>query len=291
MVWLITGGSGQLGTAISKELSDRGILFKSCSSSQLDITKMQQVNDFILIHKPEIIVNCAAWANVDAAEEHEEEATRVNCNGAGNVAIAAQKTGSKLIQISTDHVFTGDAQGYLDEDLPTNPQNAYGRTKADGERLVMRIYPEKSYVLRTAWLYSPWGENFAKTITRLAITGEKEIRVVDDQIGQPTSAIDLAKQIVGLAHADSPPGIYHGTNSGETSRFQFAREILRLTGMKTSSVLAVPTSEYLLPAKRPSRSVLGQKSWEKTGLQPMRNWSEALESAMPRIIASIKANG
>lgn len=291
MTWLITGGSGQLGTAVSKELNDRGILFDSCSSSELDITESQQVNDYILLHKPKIIVNCAGWTDVDAAEQHQEEATSVNSNGAGNIAIAARKTGSKLIQISTDYVFKGDTQGYLEEDLPTNPQNVYGRTKAEGERLVMTIYPEKSYVLRTAWLYSPWGENFAKTITRLAITGEKEIRVVDDQIGQPTSAIDLAKQIVGLAHTDSPPGIYHGTNSGEISRFQFAREILRLTGMKTSSVLAVPTTEYLLPAKRPSRSVLGQKSWEKTDLQPMRNWREALESAMPRIIASIRTNG
>ena len=291
MTWLITGGSGQLGTAISKELNDRGILFKSCSSSEIDITNLQQVNDLILLHKPKIIVNCAAWTDVDAAEEHQAEAHSINGNGAGNIASAAQKIGSKLIQISTDYVFKGDTQGYLGEDLPTNPQNVYGRTKAEGEKLVMRIYPEKSYVIRTAWLYSPWGENFAKTMTRLAITGEKEIKVVNDQIGQPTSAIDLAKQIVGLAHSDSPPGIYHGTNSGETSRFQFAREIFRLTGMKTSYVLGVPTAEYLLPAKRPSRSVLGQKSWEKTDLQPMRNWKEALESAMPKIISSIRTNG
>jgi len=291
MTWLITGGSGQLGTAISTELNDRGIVFNSCSSSEIDITNLQQVNDLILLYKPKIIVNCAAWTDVDAAEEHLEEATSVNGNGAGNIAIAAQKTGSRLIQISTDDVFKGDAQGCLGEDFPTNPQNVYGRTKAEGEKLVMRVYPEKSYVLRTAWLYSPWGENFAKTIARLAISGEKEIRVVNDQIGQPTSAIDLAKQIVQFAYTNSPPGIYHGTNTGETSRFQFAREVIRLTGMKTSYVLGVPTAEYLLPAKRPSRSVLGQKSWEKTDLQPMRNWKEALESAMPRIIASIRTNG
>jgi dTDP-4-dehydrorhamnose reductase len=286
MTWLITGGSGQLGIAISRELSDRNLLFKSCGSKDLDITEPQQVTDLISILQPEVIVNCAAWTDVDAAEKYPERAFRINSYGAQNIAIAARKNDCKLIQLSTDYVFAGDPRELLEVDFPTNPESVYGRTKADGEKLVINTYPERSYIVRTAWLYSPWGKNFAKSMTTLALSGEKEVRVVDDQIGQPTSAIDLAAQIVELALSDSPAGIYHGTNSGETSRFHFAREIFRLAGVQENYVVPVPTIEYQQEAKRPSRSVLGQKSWEKSELQPMRNWKEALASAMPAIISS-----
>ena len=289
MSWLITGGSGQLGIAVSKELKEKGFLFKSCNSDDLDVTDSQHVLRFVTHHKPEVIVNCAAWTDVDAAEKNQEKAVSINSRGAENIAIAARKNGSKLIQISTDYVFAGDSRGVLGEDSPTNPQCVYGRTKAEGERLVMRIYPEKSYVLRTAWLYSPWGDNFVKTITRLAFGDEKKIRVIDDQIGQPTSAVDLARLIIELAKSDSPSGVYHGTNSGETSRFYFAREIFRLAGIATNRVIAVPTSEYLQAVKRPARSVLGHKSWEKTGVQPMQNWQDALAKAMPEIISSVRS--
>jgi len=286
MTWLITGGSGQLGIAISRELSERNLLFKSCSSKDLDIAEPQQVTDLISILQPEVIVNCAAWTDVDAAEKYPERAFRINSYGAQNIAIAARKNDCKLIQLSTDYVFAGDPRELLEVDFPTNPESVYGRTKAEGEKLVINTYPERSYIVRTAWLYSPWGKNFAKSMTTLALSGEKEVRVVDDQIGQPTSAIDLATQIVELALSDSPAGIYHGTNSGETSRFQFAREIFRLTGVQENYVVPVPTIEYQQEAKRPSRSVLGHKSWEKSELQPMRNWKEALASAMPAIISS-----
>jgi len=170
-----------------------------------------------------------------------------------------------------------------------NPQSAYGRTKADGEGRILETYPENSSIVRTAWLYSPWGKNFAKTLTRLAINGGGEVRVVNDQLGQPTSATDLAKQLVELSLSSSPAGFYHGTNSGQGTWFEFAQEIFKLTGADVNRIVPVSSSEYPRPAKRPSYSVLSHDRWSKTSIQPMRDWRIALEEAMPAIISAVQA--
>jgi dTDP-4-dehydrorhamnose reductase len=172
-----------------------------------------------------------------------------------------------------------------------NPQSAYGRTKAEGEKRVLRANSENSTIVRTAWLYSPWGKNFAKTMTKIAIKGDSEVRVVNDQMGQPTSAIDLAKQLVELALSNSPVGIYHGTNSGEGTWFEFAQEIFNLVGADSNRVVPVSSREYPRPAKRPSYSVLSHDAWTKTTIQPMRDWRIALEEAMPAIISAVKTEG
>jgi len=291
MTWLITGASGQLGIAVSQELGEQGLLFHAWSSKDLNITQGTIVRDFVSDLSPKVIINCAAWTDVDGAETNEREASRVNGDGAENLALAAKNSGAKLIHVSTDYVFSGESKNSWQVDDRINPQSAYGRTKADGDERVLSAYPENSSIVRTAWLYSPWGKNFAKTMTRLAINGDGEVGVVNDQMGQPTSATDLAKQLVELGLSNSPPGIYHGTNSGQGTWFEFAQEIFKLTGVDTNRVLPVSSSEYPLPAKRPSYSVLSHDAWAKTTVQSMRDWRIALEEAMPAIISAVKAEG
>jgi dTDP-4-dehydrorhamnose reductase len=205
--------------------------------------------------------------------------------------MAAKNCGAKLIHVSTDYVFSGEGKTPWQVHDRINPQSAYGRTKAEGESRALAADPEKTSIVRTAWLYSPWGKNFAKTMTRLAINGDSEVRVVSDQMGQPTSAIDLAKQLVELALSNSPAGVYHGTNSGQGTWFKFAQEIFKLVGADTNRVIPVSSSEYPRPAKRPSYSVLSHDAWTKTTIQPMRDWRIALAEAMPAIISALKEEG
>ncbi len=291
MTWLITGGSGQLGIAVSQELGERGLLFNAWSSKDLNITQGPIVRDVVSDLSPKVIINCAAWTDVDGAEANELQASRVNGDGAENLAFAAKNCGAKLIHISTDYVFSGESKSPWQIGDAINPQSAYGRTKAAGESRVLENYPANSSIVRTAWLYSPWGKNFAMTMTRLATSGDGLVPVVKDQMGQPTSVTDLAMQLVELGLSNSPAGIYHGTNSGQGTWFEFAQEIFKLAGADTSRVVAVSSSEYPRPAKRPSYSVLSHEAWARTTIQPMRGWRIALEEAMPAIISAVKAEG
>jgi dTDP-4-dehydrorhamnose reductase len=289
MSWLITGGTGQLGIAVSQELGERGLNFHAWGPQDLNITQGPIVREFIAKLSPTVIVNCAAWTDVDGAEDNEVLASRINSDGAENIALAAKQSGAKLIHISTDYVFSGESQTPWQVTDEINPQSAYGRTKAAGERRVLTTYPENSSIVRTAWLYSPWGKNFVKTMTRLAIKGEGEVRVVDDQVGQPTSATYLARQLVALGQSNAPAGIYHGTNSGLATWFEFAQEIFRLAGAEVGRIKAVSSTEFIRPANRPSYSVLSHDSWSNTSVQPMRDWRIALADAMPAIILAVKA--
>lgn len=289
MTWLITGGSGQLGIAVSQELAERGLFFRTTNSQELNITLSSVTSEFIAQFSPKVIVNCAAWTEVDGAENNEDVAFQVNAVGAENVALAAKAIGAKLIHISTDFVFSGNRETPWQEDDVTNPLSAYGRTKADSEIRVKATYPANSSIVRTAWLYSPWGKNFAKTMTRLAIDGVGEVRVVNDQMGQPTSANDLAKQLVDLGLSDSLAGTYHGTNAGQGTWFDFAKEIFGLIGADPNRLIPIAASKYPQPAKRPSYSVLSHEAWGKTSVKPMRDWRIALTEAMPAIVSAVKA--
>ena len=288
MSWLITGGSGQLGIAVSQELGERVSDFRAWNSQDLNITQGPIVKGFIGKLSPKVIINCAAWTDVDGAEGNEIGASRVNSDGAVNVALAARECGARFIQLSTDYVFSGERDFPWEADDALDPQSAYGRTKAEGETRVLKTYPKKSFIVRTAWLYSPWGKNFAKTMTRLAINGEGEARVVNDQVGQPTSATDLAKQLVDLGLSDAPAGIYHGTNSGQATWFEFAQEVFKLAGADVRRVVPTSSSEFARPAKRPAYSVLSHKAWSQTSIEPMREWRIALAEAMPAIISAVE---
>ena len=288
MTWLITGASGQLGLAMQSELTRRDIHYFALNSKDLDITNLELVNKAVSEYEPTVVINCAAWTDVDGAETNEDLAFDVNAVGTKNLALASKYISAKFVHISTDYVFSGENTSPWQEDSVRNPSSVYGLSKRDGELFIEDIYPEGSYIIRTAWLYSPNGRNFAKTMAKLALSDAQEVRVVNDQFGQPTSAGDLAKQVVDLVIAEKGFGNYHGTNSGSATWFDFAQEIFTLAGEETSRLIPVSTSEFPRPAKRPKYSVLGHEKWRNSGLDEMREWKAALSDEMPGILSQLK---
>ena len=228
-----------------------------------------------------MVINCAAWTAVDAAEENEESALVVNGEGPAVLARACRDAGAWLVQVSTDYVFSGDATSPYAEDATPDPRSAYGRTKLAGELAVQSELPDAHYIVRTAWLYGHEGNNFVKTMLRLESEREM-IDVVDDQVGQPTYAADLAAQIAALLDARPAAGIFHGTNSGEVSWHGFTQEIFRLIGADPARVIAVTSEQFVRPAPRPAYSVLGHDAWGTNHLSEMRHWREAICEAIAR---------
>jgi dTDP-4-dehydrorhamnose reductase len=281
-MWLIVGANGQLGQSLRDSLLSEGIEFIATSRQDLDITDSKQVNKYFETHKFSTIVNCAAWTAVDDAEDHIPEALRINYEGPKNLATAAIKTQSRLIHISTDYVFSGDATEPYEIDTPTNPLNAYGQTKQEGDSAVFTIGNGGFPIVRTAWLYSRYGNNFAKTMAKRAIQG-LPVRVVDDQLGQPTSAIELSRLIIEAAIIPNPPSIIHGTNSGKATWYEFAQEIYNLLGASTELVTPVSSSEFPTRASRPKYSVLGHRAFRENGLTEMQDWKSALKDEIEAI--------
>ena len=281
-MWLILGGEGQLGLSLQLILGQANIPFQAVGRSTLDICDLEACIQVINELKPDVVVNCAAWTAVDLAEDHEEEAFNINCNGVRNVAIACRTAQATLVHISTDYIFSGVAEKPYETDSPTAPTSAYGRTKLCGEEAVRDELPERSYIFRTAWLYSQFGGNFVKTMVRKALTNSP-VRVVSDQLGQPTVATDLAQHIVNVVQSNAPYGIFHGTNSGQASWFELTREIYAFLKVDTSLVTSVLTSEYPTRAVRPQYSVLSHSHTTDLGLQEMTSWKTALLIALPTI--------
>jgi dTDP-4-dehydrorhamnose reductase len=231
-----------------------------------------------LVRPGDVVVNCAAWTDVDGAEEHEAEAFAVNALGVANLARACAAVGATLVQVSTDYVFAGDATVPYAEDAPLAPRSAYGRTKAAGEWAVGAHRPPRAYVVRTAWLYGRHGRSFPATMLRLS--AERDVLdVVDDQRGQPTWSRDVAERIVRLVEAGAPSGVYHATSSGEATWFDLARRVLDLAGLDPQRVHPVDSSRFARPARRPAYSVLGHDGWAPAGLPPMPAWDEAVATA------------
>ncbi|MDQ0574679.1 dTDP-4-dehydrorhamnose reductase [Agromyces albus] len=275
MRYLITGASGMLGRDLQSTLEGREVT--ALGRADLDVTDAAAVLAAVRGH--DVVINCAAYTKVDDAETHEADAYAVNATGAGNLAEAAAAVGAKIVQVSTDYVFDGHATVPYAEVTPRAPISAYGRTKAAGEELVLERNPDGAYVVRTAWLYGAHGPNFAKTM--LAIAASRDTwSVVDDQLGQPTWTADLAAHIVALLDADAPAGIYHGTNSGAATWFEFARAVLEESGLDPERITPTDSSAFVRPAPRPSYSVLGHEAWAAAGLSEMRPWREALADAV-----------
>ena len=282
--WLVIGCNGQLGSDLMEVLPSAGHEAVGMDLPAIDITQPDSVAAALDTVEPDVVVNAAAYTAVDAAEEHEATALQVNGAGPGVLAAAiSARPDCRLVHISTDYVFDGSAQTPYAEDAPTNPASAYGRTKAVGEEEVLNALPDRGYVVRTAWLYGVNGANFVKTMLRLASERET-LAVVDDQRGQPTWSHDLAEQIVALVDVDAPAGIYHGTSSGETTWFDFTREIFRLAGLDPDRVQPTTTDKFPRPAPRPAYSVLGHDRWAEIGLNPIRDWNMALVEALPRMM-------
>jgi dTDP-4-dehydrorhamnose reductase len=264
-----------LGRDLQAALAGREVT--ALGRADLDVTDAAAVAAAVRGH--DVVLNCAAYTKVDDAETHESEAYAANATGPANLAAASAGLGARLVTISTDYVFDGMSTTPYAEDRPRDPINAYGRTKAAGEELALEVHPEGTYVVRTAWLYGEHGPNFARTMLQLA--GTKDTwSVVDDQLGQPTWTADLARQIVALLDAGAPAGIYHGTNSGQATWFEFARAVLETSGLDPDRITPTDSGVFVRPAPRPSYSVLGHDAWAAAGLAEMRPWREALEEAV-----------
>lgn len=272
--YLITGANGMLGRDVQSALVGREVT--ALGRSDLDVTDAAAVASTVRGH--DVVINCSAYTKVDDAESHEEAAYAVNATGAANLAQAAAATGARLVQLSTDYVFNGSGTEPYDESTPRDPISAYGRTKAAGERLALEANPDATYIVRTAWLYGAHGPNFAATMLSLA-SSKETWSVVDDQVGQPTWTADLAEQIIDLLDAEAPAGIYHGTNSGRATWFEFARAVLAECGLDPERITPTDSSAFVRPAPRPSFSVLGHDAWSAAGLAPMRHWRDALAAA------------
>jgi dTDP-4-dehydrorhamnose reductase len=273
---LITGCQGQLGRELCRQLEARNrkrqeFYVVATDVDTLDITDAQQVKNVVEREKPDVIINTAAYTKVDACETDEQTAFRVNAHGARNLAVAAFNIGAKILQVSTDYVFPGTGNTPLREYDPINPLNIYGKSKAMGEQLVMATNP-RHFILRTAWLYGD-GTNFVRTILKLA-KEQEELRVVNDQVGTPTSTVDLARCILALIQTDYY-GIYHGTCEGACTWYEFAKRILKLKGIN-KKIKPVRTEELNLPAKRPAYSVLDNFMLKIIGLNTFRSWEQAL---------------
>lgn len=273
-----------LGTDLVAVLRAAGHEVVPLGRARLDVRDPVAVRQAVRELRPGVVVNCAAWTAVDDAETHEEEARAVNGDAVAVLAEACGEAGARLVQPSTDYVFAGTGRLPYAEDAPTAPVNAYGRTKLAGERAVVETLPDAGYVVRTAWLYGAAGPNFVSTMIRLAAERET-VDVVDDQHGQPTWTVDLARRIVAMIEADAPPGIYHGTSSGSVSWHGLAREVFTLLGADPGRVRPVPSAAFPRPARRPAFSVLGHDGWARAGLAPLRHWRDALRAAWPELVA------
>ena len=276
---VVTGGGGQLATAIERlgKASENEYLITTLE--QMDICSVESLSEGL--KGADVVVNCAAYTNVEAAEDNAEEAMSVNRDGVRNIATICAERDIKLIHISTDFVFGGDVERrtpYLESDTPA-PINIYGRTKAEGECEAMKA-PE-AIVLRTSWLYAPWGKNFLNTILARAREGI-ELRIVNDQRGTPTSALGLAEAIVAIIESGAwrtMTGIYHYSDLGECTWYDFAREILLKANIK-ANITPCKSSDWPSKAQRPHYSVLDKSRIATTNVVTLKTWQERLEEVI-----------
>ena len=272
---LITGAGGQLGHDLQATLT--GHELRALDHHALDIADRASVLAAVSGFRPDLIINAAAFNDVDGAETQETGAMAVNAEGPGNLAAAAVETSSRLIHISSDYVFDGRKGAPYDEDDRPNPLSVYARSKLEGERRVLQSDAD-ACVLRTAWLYGHHGKNFVKSILQAAERGGP-LRVVADQVGSPTSTADLARMI-GALIATPARGLFHLVNQGACSRYEFALAIVR----GRVEVKPISTAEAARPAPRPANSALTSVRWSSTGLPPLRSWQAALDAYLDPVL-------
>lgn len=287
MKWLITGANGQLGRCFQKTLYTQGFEFVALSRTNLDITSIALVKENFKRIKPDVVINAAAYTNVEQAEIVFSEAFRINQIGARNVAIASNLVGAKLVHFSTDYVFSGETISPWQVNDPTEPLSTYGKSKLAGEIEILKEYPEQSIIIRTAWLYSMYGKNFYNTILTKALTGYESVGVVSDQQGQPTSALDLAELTVEAVAKNVTPGVFHCTNAGSCSWFEYAKYIFEIAGQDTARVSPVLSSELMTKVQRPKFSALENHKWSEFGILPLGPWRESVRNMLPEMLLSL----
>lgn len=280
---LVTGANGQLGNEM------KNILEKECPGityytdiHELDLLDAQAVESFVLKNDITHILNCAAYTAVDKAEEDKAMCAAVNVDAVKNIANAADAVGAKIIHISTDYVFDGTAHRPYKESDKVNPMSQYGTTKRTGETALIALAPD-SIIIRTSWLYSPYGNNFVKTMIRLG-KERSQLKVVCDQVGTPTYARDLAKAIYAILISHQwVEGIYHFSNEGACSWYDFTKSIHRIAGIKTCEVLPIPTEDYPTAATRPAYSILNKSKIKATYGVEIPYWEESLQECIKRL--------
>lgn len=271
---LITGSSGQLGLELTNQLE---CIFGNyevirTDINTLDITNLECVNKKIFLEKPDVVINCAAHTAVDLCEQDIDNAYKINAIGPRNLAIACEKVGSKFVQVSTDYVFDGKSNRPYKEDDTTCPNSIYGKSKLMGEQFT-KEFCSKYFIVRTAWLYGK-GNNFVKTMLKLS-QNNKELNVVNDQFGSPTSTVDLSKAIINLINTEHY-GTYHGTCEGQCSWYGFAKKIFEINNIDIK-VNPVTSEAFKRPAPRPEYSVLDNFMFKLAGLNSFRHWEDALK--------------
>ncbi len=282
MVVLVTGATGQLGQSLQFIAPNYPELhFVFCSSIDLDISNIENCKSVFSKIKPNYCINAAAYTAVDKAESEPEKAYLINVIGARNVAEVCKKQNTILLHISTDFVFDGNAtKPYLENDIP-NPTGVYGQTKLEGEKAIQAVF-ENYYIIRTSWVYSQFGNNFMKTMLRLA-SERDSISVVNDQIGTPTNAIDLAEALIQIILTDNRQpttdnlGVYNFSNQGQCSWYDFAKEIFKINNIEID-LKPIPTSTFPTPAKRPKYSVLDKTKIKSSFGSEIKNWEESLKT-------------
>lgn len=276
---LVTGASGQLGYDVERELERRGIEHLGTSSRELDITDREAVERLMAAYRPDAAIHCAAYTKVDLAEDEPERCWAVNADGTRNLAAACRKTGAKLLYISTDYVFPGTGERSYETGDPTGPVNTYGRSKLAGELAVQSLL-EKYFIVRISWVFGKNGNNFVKTMLRLAET-KAELSVVCDQIGSPTYTADLAPLLCDMVQTERY-GVYHATNEGTCAWSEFAEAIFELAGRQVV-VHPIPTSAYPTRAARPLNSRMSKECLHSNGFQELPEWKNALARYLKEI--------
>lgn len=278
---MVTGAKGMLGTDATSVLRERGHEIVGVDLGDLELTDPTAVK--AALADVDVVLNCAAWTAVDDAESQEDAALVANATIPAVLAQAAAATGTRLVHISTDYVFSGDADAPYAEDAPTAPRSAYGRTKAAGETSVREALPDAHLLVRTAWLYGAHGSCFPRTIAKVAAE-RGAVSVVDDQVGQPTWTRDVADLVGRLVEADVPAGTYHATSGGETSWFGFAQRVVEAAGLDSSIVTPTDSAAFERPAPRPAYSVLGHDALARVGVAPIGDWAERWAQASGEVL-------
>lgn len=278
---LVTGVGGQLGYDVCKVLDARQIENKGVDLVDFDITDAQATRNYIVTYHPDAVIHCSAWTAVDKAEDALDTVRAVNTEGPRNIAAACKEIGAKMLYLSTDYVFPGTGNNFYEPEDPTGPLGAYGATKLGGELAVKQLL-DQYFIVRISWVFGKNGNNFIKTMLRLAET-KNEINVVCDQIGSPTYTADLAQLLCDMIMTDKY-GTYHATNEGICSWAEFAEEIFRLAG-KQVKVNYIPTSEYPARAVRPLNSRMSKDKLEQAGFMRLPHWKDALQRYLEEISA------
>ena len=286
---LITGANGQLGHEMRNVLANDqrfNAIFTDVAGddvTMLDITDEQAVEQMVVKSTINVIVNCVAYTAVDAAEDNEAQAARLNAEAVGILAHVAKRHGARMVHVSTDYVFDGNGHIPYTEDMATSPQSAYGRTKLAGEHLLLDTLGDDAVILRTAWLYSPYGKNFVKTMLKLG-KDKPALKVVFDQVGSPTCARDLALAIMTVITADEwHSGIYHFSNEGVISWYDFTKAIHRLAGITTCDVQPCHSDEFPAKVHRPAYSVLDKTKFKTTFGVTVPYWLDSLAETLKQL--------